>query len=81
MAHIAFLSVASAAQADRKTLPDGTYVEALTPCDLSLNVVDGVLKEITVKVPDESTKVVELLSNKALHTPVDFVTTIWDDAK
>lgn len=81
MAHMSVLSVASAAQADRKTLPDGTYVEALTPCELSLNVVDGVLKGITVKVADESVKVVELLSNKALHTPVDFVTTIWDEEK
>ena len=52
MAHMSVLSVASAAQADRKTLPDGTDVEALTPCELSLNVVDGVLKGITVKVAD-----------------------------
>ena len=65
----------------RASLQGGTWIEAKAPCTLSVIMDGDIIKEITVAPKDVSSRTIEFTTNKAINTPNNRITTIWDDAK
>ena len=65
----------------RANLQGGTWIEAKAPCTLSVTMDGDIIKEITVAPKDVSSRTIEFTTNKAINTPNNRITTIWDDDK
>ncbi len=62
----------------RANLKGGTWIEAVTPCDLQVIMNGDEVTDIAV-FPKGTSNTVELLTNRPFHMANNHVTTVWDE--